>query len=246
MELLTILILILSCPLIVTSEDYHYMAYVIQWVPTYCGRVNCKADIMQRPLRFTLHGLWPGNSTGGSLKCNPPPHGTEDKVKEVWKNSKTLEDNLHKYWPSLSSDGWTDEEFWMHEWEAHGYCTKQTLPAADYFRAAIVANVDKLLARVRNTFMTANMVGLGDQAYDKQHLIIALHNARGLPPDPYISCIPKNSSHVFLKEIHFCLDKTKLQRFIPCPTSQDTRGCGEGNIIIPSRAIYGSLLQAGG
>ncbi|XP_060200850.1 ribonuclease 3-like [Lycium barbarum] len=238
MKLIILVFLIVTNPVVVTSEDdYHYMAYVIQWLPTVCGYpgVNCKANIMKEPLRFTLHGLWPGNSTGGSLECNPPPHGTQDKVKEVWKNSKTLEKELHKYWPSLLS-GWTDEEFWMHEWKAHGYCTKQTLPAADYFRAAVRNGV--FLMEVIKALQGAKMVS--DVATSDMKDIRAVLHSMGLSPNPYISCIPKDETHVYLKEIHFCLDKT-LRRFIPCPTSQDTRGCGgsnkQQNVMIPSRVI---------
>ncbi|KAG5613305.1 hypothetical protein H5410_024586, partial [Solanum commersonii] len=85
---------------------------------------------------------------------------------------------LHDYRPTFLLRN-TDEALWMHEWEVQGYCTKQTLTAANYFQRA-------------------------------------------------------------MREIYFCLDKT-MRRFVDCPVSLATRGCGPINnpreIIIPIKAI---------
>uniref|UniRef100_M0ZZQ3 Peroxidase 10 n=1 Tax=Solanum tuberosum TaxID=4113 RepID=M0ZZQ3_SOLTU len=78
-----------------------------------------------------MHGVWPESGVGEGRRL------------------------LHDYWPTFLLRN-TYEAFWMHEWEVQGYYTKQTLPAADYFRRAmqedhfgqfyLVVEVDYLLA----------------------------------------------------------------------------------------------------
>ncbi|KAK4722911.1 hypothetical protein R3W88_013144 [Solanum pinnatisectum] len=79
-----------------------------------------------------------------------------------------------------------------------------------------------------------------EEAYKMTHLLIPLR--RVTTKNIYISCTPKNISFAFLKEIYFYLDKT-MRRFVDCPVSLDTRGCGLINnpreIIIPIKSnIY--------
>ncbi|KAG5591498.1 hypothetical protein H5410_042012 [Solanum commersonii] len=53
------------------------------WPPTLCGYpgIHCKPSIDTQ--RFTMHSVWPGNSTGHSLECSLPPQHSEDYVKDV-------------------------------------------------------------------------------------------------------------------------------------------------------------------
>nr|XP_016473088.1 PREDICTED: uncharacterized protein LOC107795038 [Nicotiana tabacum] len=83
------------------------------------------------PKRFTLHGLWPANSTGYSLKCAPPPEGTS-----VWTTDGQLRTALQKCWYSLIR-GRPNYILWKHEWKDYGYCSSHTIKDTDYFWAAV-------------------------------------------------------------------------------------------------------------
>ncbi|KAL3340620.1 hypothetical protein AABB24_028984 [Solanum stoloniferum] len=69
------------------QSDFNHLAFVMQWPPTLCGYsgVHCKPTINRQ--RFTMHGVWPGNSTGHSLKCILSPQHSEDYVKDVMRPS---------------------------------------------------------------------------------------------------------------------------------------------------------------
>ena len=61
---------------------------------------------------FTLHGLWPGLMNGkmipectGGVKIDP--------------NSSPVYQVMNHVWPSLTN---SNEEFWEHEYNKHGYC----------------------------------------------------------------------------------------------------------------------------
>ncbi|KAL3340624.1 hypothetical protein AABB24_028991 [Solanum stoloniferum] len=162
------------------QSDFNHLAFVMQWPPTLCGYsgVHCKPTINRQ--RFTMHGVWPGNSTGHSLKCILSPQHSEDYVKDVWEKDADLAKQLHNYWPTFLLTN-TDEAFWMREWEVHGYCTKQTLPIADYFQGAmrigekLEGNKKGLLAIVRNNFLTAGIFSQYDEAaYKMSDLKISL------------------------------------------------------------------------
>ncbi|KAK4722939.1 hypothetical protein R3W88_013172 [Solanum pinnatisectum] len=234
------LFLIMFIRLTSCQSDFNYLAFVIQWPPTLCGYsgVHCKPTINRQ--RFTMHGVWPGNSTGHSLKCSLPPQHSEDYVKDVWEKDVDLAKLLHDHWPTFLLTN-TDEAFWMHEWKVHGYCTKQTLPAADYFHGAmrIAAKTKGLLETVRNKFLTAGIFSQYDEAaYEMSNLQKSLGKTS---KKIYISCTPKNNSFAYLKDIHFCMDKTMMS-FVDCPAANlDTRGCGsiykQRKIIVPLKSI---------
>ncbi|XP_049390242.1 ribonuclease 3-like [Solanum stenotomum] len=235
------LFLIMFIGLTSCQSDFNHLAFVIQWPPTLCGYsgVHCKPSIDTQ--RFTMHGIWPGNSTGHSLECSLPPQHSEDYVKDVWEKDANRAKQLHDHWPTFLLTN-TDEEFWMHEWEVHGYCTKQTLPAADYFqgamRVAVAGKGKGLLARVRDEFLTAGIFSKYDEtAYKMTDLLIPLGKVTS--KKIYISCTPKDDFFAYLKDIHFCMDKT-MRRFVDCPAANlDTRGCGpiyrQRKIIVPLR-----------
>jgi ribonuclease I len=63
---------------------------------------------------LSIHGLWPGLSSGQMLEeCN---NGAQIEV--VNDGSDTFK-TLEKIWPSLSG---SNEDFWTHEYNKHGYC----------------------------------------------------------------------------------------------------------------------------
>ncbi|XP_060189470.1 ribonuclease-like storage protein [Lycium barbarum] len=208
---------------------------VLQWPTTFCGK---KGNYCNDPslMQFTLHGLWPANSTGYTLSCFPPTTNTN-----TWLSDQALVRDLHTYWYSLIR-GRADFALWKHEWEKHGYCASQTITDTEYFKGAVRFSKDPLiddnavLKKLRSNGITPS----NSRVYKDTAI-------RNLFPNKniYISCKKNATNHLFLHEIYFCLDP-RLGNFLPCPTSPLTRSCGfrkgSFNIIFPIQAnpIYGS------
>ena len=103
---------------------------------------------------FTVHGLWPGNSSKVAPSCcnlNYP-----FKLEE-------MEDipDLYRNWVSYSHP---DKSFWAHEWEKHGTCALDIFENEyDYFNKTISLNRDLGLA---SALRAAGIVP-GDTLYTK-------------------------------------------------------------------------------
>ncbi|KAH0668576.1 hypothetical protein KY289_023069 [Solanum tuberosum] len=211
---------------------------IMQWPPTFCGRPDksCKPSVEMSD--FPIHGLWPGNATGHTpFTCNVPP--SPKTVEKVWLNDRSLKNFLGLYWPSLEFR-WTDEKLWKHEWDKHGYCISEIVPDVEYFNGAIT--FARRLKDMLKTLKEGKMGPTNHKAYTVTDMktFISERVLEDKNIDVYISCERASSSYVFLKQIHFCLDKS-LNTFISCPKSTATRGCGRGNVpnlIFPTRAIY--------
>ncbi|WMV28187.1 hypothetical protein MTR67_021572 [Solanum verrucosum] len=216
--------------------NYHHMQMIMQWPPTFCGRPDkpCKPSVNMSD--FSIHGLWPGNATGHTpFTCTDPPNPTT--VEQVWLNDRSLKNFLGLYWPSLEVH-WTDEMLWKHEWKKHGYCTSEIVPDVKYFNGAIT--FARQLINMLVTLKRGGMDPSNNRAYNVTYMktLISEQVLKDKIIDVYISCDQQaSSSFVFLKQIHFCLDKS-LNTFISCPKSTATRGCGRGekqNLIFPTR-----------
>ncbi|CAK8539350.1 unnamed protein product [Lathyrus sativus] len=100
----------------------------MQWPPAYC---RIKGTIcVQKPSRFSLHGMWPANKTVEPRRCS------NDQVKtKLTKNmiSATALAELPTSWPNLKGDNFI---FWQHEWFQHGTCSYSTFNQTQYFDQA--------------------------------------------------------------------------------------------------------------
>ncbi|KAJ1929302.1 hypothetical protein FBU59_007056, partial [Linderina macrospora] len=71
--------------------------------------------------KFTIHGLWPNQCTGGVA----PSTGCDSKrnVKKIQPIVQAAGSSLAKdmltYWPSNKG---SNDKFWVHEWNKHGTC----------------------------------------------------------------------------------------------------------------------------
>ena len=75
----------------------------------------CWDKLKQIPTNtLSIHGLWPSNTTGVYLpNCN---EGVEIPITH---KGDELYNNLTTYWASSKA---SDENFWTHEFNKHGYC----------------------------------------------------------------------------------------------------------------------------
>jgi ribonuclease T2 len=73
---------------------------------------------------MTLHGLWPNYQSGRRVRtCNT---GTQIQVES---NTSDLYKSMNDFWPSFTK---TNEDFWTHEYNKHGYCYTQKYNLNDY------------------------------------------------------------------------------------------------------------------
>ena len=113
--LLLLLINVYSFNLRQTKQDYDSYVMAVQWPNGYCSANNCgsKDDNLEKNA-MTIHGLWPSLKSGKYLS---------DCTSGVTINNdgSALFKNMEKYWPTLSTSN-TNEYFWGHEYNKHGYC----------------------------------------------------------------------------------------------------------------------------
>ena len=98
-----------------TKQSYDSYVMAVQWANGYCLANNCgsKADHVYKNT-MTIHGLWPSLKSGKQLNdCTSGVTITDD--------GSTLFTNMKQYWPSFSATN-TNEWFWEHEYNKHGYC----------------------------------------------------------------------------------------------------------------------------
>ena len=114
--LLSILILsVYNFNLRQTKQDYDSYVMAVQWPNGYCKANSCgnKADHVYKN-KMTIHGLWPSLKSGKYLSdCTSGVSINND--------GSTLFTNMKQYWPSFSTSS-TNENFWVHEYNKHGYC----------------------------------------------------------------------------------------------------------------------------
>ncbi|GAU37958.1 hypothetical protein TSUD_269730 [Trifolium subterraneum] len=105
------------------SFDFYMLAQT--WPATFCKDQNPPCGIKPPP-SFTLHGLWPQNTTG--------PQPSKCLSSYPLKFDKEVEIALQSNWRSLKGKG-QNKGFWTHEWVDQGTCSM--LPPSDYFNLAI-------------------------------------------------------------------------------------------------------------
>ncbi|KAL4607700.1 hypothetical protein ACB092_09G193900 [Castanea dentata] len=120
-------------PIVYAAEPYDYFQLVLQWPPTVCHG-TCTRPVQQN---FTIHGLWPSNSTKPELPINCSPSPFNPAL------IKDLKPRLDKCWPNLTGE---NEDFWKNQWETHGTCSEDTYSEHGYFSKALTLkkNVDIL------------------------------------------------------------------------------------------------------
>ena len=96
-----------------TKQEYDSYVMAVQWSNGYCKVSSCgsKADHVYKN-KLTIHGLWP------SLKSGKYLSDCTSGVKIVDDGSSLFTD-MKQYWPSFSN---SNEYFWVHEYNKHGYC----------------------------------------------------------------------------------------------------------------------------
>lgn len=148
---------------------------------------------------FSIHGLWPGKLNGDFVECGGTL--TTDMIEEAKKREEDVFNKMHKYWVSYLP---SDENFWIHEYEKHGYCytyKNGQNDFVDYFRDALAFFFDngfnelflKAFPGVQNKRVTISK-------QDLRKIIQAFY------PGAYINFVCDSASTKSLSQIYFYFD----------------------------------------
>ncbi|CAI0556183.1 unnamed protein product [Linum tenue] len=194
------------------AQGYDFFHLVMQWPPAVCNqpRSNCRAGI---PRTFTIHGMWPMTNRGGSPQ-NCPGRGRVDRG--------TL-GAMDRQWPNLKRGGRDpNSQFWTHEWNTHGTCSRMTLQ--NYFRRAVdrAATVDLL------RLLRSNRIQPDNRSYRRADIGAALHRY-----NPVVKCNDVRSGGRTYKQIHeirVCVSRSG-NSVVSCGGGGPAfRSCGNGDI----------------
>ena len=165
------------------NESYDIYFFTVLWLGTTCKikGEQCFNNIKNVPKNiFTIHGLWP-NYKNGTLAdwCN----GKNDIEIDI--KNKSLLDYMNTYYISGYH---TNEYFWGHEYNKHGYCYNQrnNIDVNDYEKYFEKAKELYINYNLSNIFinMFNNTIAPGDKTVNRTELEIYL-NKTGIGQDTY-------------------------------------------------------------
>nr|ABY73721.1 S28-RNase [Pyrus x bretschneideri] len=197
----SLIVLILSSS---KAQQYDYFRFTQQYQPAVCNSNPTPCKDSPDKL-FTVHGLWPSNSSG------PHPHNcTNTTVKS--QTIRSLKAQLEIIWPNVLNRN-DHVGFWSRQWGKHGTCASPALKSdMQYFQTVInmyttqKQNVSRILSKAN---IKPN--GTTKALTDIQN---AIRNGNNNTM-PKLKC--KNNSGIpELVEVSFCSD-SNLTRFINCP-----------------------------
>ncbi|CAJ2632426.1 S6-RNase [Trifolium pratense] len=186
--------------------QYDFFKLVAQWPPNACRTrtINCIAS--RKPQNFTLHGIWPSNTTGKEPRnCFNTNHLT--RIHFTGAMVQSLFPRINNSWPDLKGQ---EESFWGSQWDKHGTCSQNNFNVLNYFKLALDTKdrVDVLKA-----FGNNNIHPHSTNPYKKidfEKAIIAVTKKI-----PELRCVIRNRV-VYLLEVGLCLDRTG-NNFMDCP-----------------------------
>ena len=210
--LLSLIISIFTFNLRQAKQSYDSYVLAIQWSNGFCKLHNCqeKADNVDKNT-FTIHGLWPSLKNGKMMRsCT---FGIE-----VYEDDSLLYDDLRKNWPSLQG---SNEDFWEHELNKHGYCMMEEYGWEDY-EEYFQFVLDLFVKEYKNLFnkifpdleRTTINISYDDLKEKIQNII------------PYATFKMKCKSD-YITEFHFFLTK----EFKPSVNSRFSNSCKFGKLV---------------
>lgn len=179
------------------QREFDYFVFSQQWPGTYCKQSGTCCENVEKPVNFTVHGVWPEYNDGSYPSCCSGPGFDQGKINE-------LTDLLQQYWPTMSCSspkqcsGKKTGSFWQHEWEKHGTCAYPTIPdEATYFTVGLNLHLRYDISKILND---AGFVPDSSKQYQTSAMVAAIKEAVG--GSPVFTCKSKQ-----INEIWICFTK---------------------------------------
>ena len=195
-----------------TKQDFDSYVMAVQWSNGYCLANDCagKADHVYKNT-MTIHGLWPSLKSGKYLDDCTNGVSIED-------DGSTLFQNMRQYWPSFSN---SNEYFWGHEYNKHGYCMVEEYDwdgYEDYFEYVISLHLktykDLIIKAFPNYSSTTITVTYEEMIEAIQKII----------PN---ATFKMNCKSKYIYEFYFYLEKD----FTPSTSSRFSNSCKSAQLV---------------
>ncbi|WVY95908.1 hypothetical protein V8G54_028059 [Vigna mungo] len=181
-----------------SAVGFQYWKMAQNWPRGFCKYNTCDAS-KTKPLKFTIHGLWPSDYGKQQPEfCSVNNRSSVNLTKE-------LVVKLNQDWPSY--DALTNTEFWSHEWRKHGSCS--LLSQIDYFKLAL-----EIYAKNDIQQILGNSNISSGNTYEVNKIIMAIRISR-IGVQPQLIC--QNGD---LIDIRLCLNNNPIPQYINCPPSR--------------------------
>ena len=195
-----------------TKQSYDSYVMAVQWSNGYCLANKCgsKADHVYKN-SLTIHGLWPSLKSGKML--NPCTTGVT-----ITDDGSDLFTKMRQYWPSFAK---SNEEFWEHEYNKHGYCMVEEYGWDDYeeyFSFVIDLHLKTYEKLIINAFPNSSDTTT-TVSYDTM-----IQKIQKVIPN---AIFKMNCKSKYIYEFYFYLEKN----FIPSTSSKFSNTCSSGKLV---------------
>ena len=195
-----------------TKQSYDSYVMAVQWSNGYCLANSCgkKADHVYKN-GMTIHGLWPSLKSGKML--NPCTTGVT-----ITDDGSELFTKMRQYWPSFAK---SNEEFWEHEYNKHGYCMVEEYGWDDYeeyFNFVIDLHLKHYEKLIINAFPNSSDTTT-TVSYDTM-----IQKIQKVIPN---AIFKMNCKSKYIYEFYFYLEKN----FTPSTSSKFSNTCSSGKLV---------------
>jgi ribonuclease T2 len=162
---------------------------------------------------MTIHGLWPSLKSGSQLSdCTSGVTIKDD--------GSTLFTNMKQYWPSFSTTS-TNEWFWEHEYNKHGYCMVEEYGwdgYEEYFEFVIELFLKTYKDLIINAFPNTSSTTM-TVTYDTM-----IAKIQKIIPN---ATLKMNCKSKYIYELYFYLEKN----FTPSTSSKFSNTCTSAQLV---------------
>ena len=212
--LLTLFISAFTFNLRHAKQDFDSYVFAVQWANGYCKANDCgkKADHVYKNT-MTIHGLWPSLKSGKYLDdCTSGVDIIDD--------GSSLFNDMKQYWPSFSLTN-TNEYFWGHEYNKHGYCMVEEFGwdgYEEYFEFVI-----DLHLKTYKDLITKAFPNYSDTTVTLTYEQVVSAIQKIIPK----ATLKMNCKSKYIYEIYFYLEKN----FTPSTDSRFSNTCASAQLV---------------
>ena len=195
-----------------TKQNYDSYVMAVQWANGYCSAKSCGDKAANVPKNtMTIHGLWPSLKSGTYLDdCTSGVDIVDD--------GSSLFNEMKIYWPSFSN---TNEYFWGHEYNKHGYCMVEEYGWSgyeDYFKFVL-----DLHKKTYKDLITSAYPSYSSQTVTVNYADFVTAVQKIIPK----ATINMKCSGGYVTEFYFYLEKD----YTPSTSSKFSKSCSSGKLV---------------